>query len=166
MSDTSIPAAPDGAFVLGDTEANSVVTTLGQLEQQMPFLIGLSREERARLAKVGTITRTFLDDTIATAVANPGIVPRSVDIGSLQTRLTSLNNLKEVERALGQLLEKVADTRTQLGSELYADTRSVYAVMKTSATLPGLNEQKARIGQFFAKARRPDVSTTPPAKAA
>jgi hypothetical protein len=138
-----------------------VLTTLGQLEQQMPFLIGLSREDRVRLAKVGNRTRPFVDDAIATAVANPGIVPRSVDVATLDSRVTTFDNLKEVERALAQLLEKVTDTRTQLGSDLFAVTRSVYAVMKTTATVPGLNDQKDKLAKrFVRKARRPDTTTT------
>ncbi len=147
--------------ILRDTEADSVIATLGQLEQQMPFLIGLSREDRLRLAKVGNLTRAFVDDALATAVANPGIVPRSVDLDSMQARANTLDNLGEVKRALQQLLEKVADTETRLGSDLYAVTRSVYSVMKTPATVPGLNDQKARLAQRFAKkARRPDTTTT------
>jgi len=147
--------------ILGDAEADSAVATLGQLEQQMPFLIGLSREDRLRLAKVGNLTRTFVDDALATAVANPGIVPRSVDIADAQSRANTLDNLGEVKRALQQLLEKVTDTETQLGSDLYAVTRSVYSVMKTPATVPGLNDQKARLAVRFAKkTRRPDTTTT------
>ncbi len=147
--------------ILGDVEVASMITSLGQLEQSLPFLIGLSREERARLAKVGDRTRTFLQDAIATALANPGIVPRSVDIDSLEARANTLDNLGELKRALAQLLEKVGDSETQLGSDLFAITRSVYSVMKSPATVPGLNEQKSRLSQRFAKkSRRPDESST------
>lgn len=66
-----------------------------------------------------------------------------------------------------QVLEKNDDTETQLGSEVYGVARSVYSVMKLPVTVPGLNEQKSRLGQRFArKASRPDVSTTAPEKAA
>ncbi|MFH1496530.1 MAG: hypothetical protein ABII82_01775 [Verrucomicrobiota bacterium] len=138
-----------------------MLTALGQLEQQMPFLIGLSREDRLRLAKVGDRTRPFLNDAIATALANPGIVPRSVDIDSLRARATALKNLSEVKRAFGQVLEKITDSETLLASELFAVTRSIYQVMKTPATVPGLNDQLDRLAQRFARKanRRPDEPT-------
>ena len=154
-------------IILGDTEADSVLATLGQLQQQMPFLIGLSRDERARLSKIGDRTRPFVDDAMATALANPGLVPRSVDLDHLQARASTLGHLGEIKRALAQLLEQVADTETQLGSDMFAVARSVYSVMKSPVTVPGLNDQKDRLSQRFArKASRPDVSTTAPAKAA
>lgn len=147
--------------MLGDTEADSVLTTLGQLEQQMPFLIGLSREDRLKLSKIGNRTRPFVVDAIAIAVANPGIVPRSVDVATLDSRVTTFDNLLEVERALSQLLEKVTETRTQLGSDLYAVARSVYAVIKSPATVPGLNDQKDKLAKrFLRKARRPYTTAT------
>lgn len=146
---------------LGPTEADSVITALGQLEQQMPFLIGLSREQRFRLAKVGDRTRPFVEEAISTALANPGVVPRSVDLENLRIRADTFRNLGNVKRTLVQLLEKVNDTETQLASDLYAVTRSVYLVMKSPATVPGLKEQKSRLSQRFArKARRPDETST------
>lgn len=154
-------------IILGDTEANSVLATLGQLQQQMPFLIGLSRDERARLAKIGDRTRPFVDGAMATALANPGLVPRSVDLDHLQARTSTLEHLGEIKRTLAQLLEQVVDTETQLGSDLYAVARSVYSVMKSPVTVPGLNDQKDRLSLRFAKkANRPDESLTIPAKAA
>jgi hypothetical protein len=146
---------------LGDADAESVIATLGQLEQQMPFLIGLSREERLRLAKVGDRTRPFIMDTITTAEANPGIVPRSVDLAALRSRADTLDHLGEVKRALVQLLERVDDTTTRLASEVYGTARSVYSVMKTPATVPGLDGRKQQLGQRFAKKkRRPNEVTT------
>jgi hypothetical protein len=147
---------------LGETDEKSVLKTLGQLEQLMPFLVGLTREERRRLPKVGPRTRPFIADTIATAEANPGIVPRSVNLTTLRSRADTLDRLGEVKRTLTQLLERVEDTEIRLASDVYATARSVYSVMKTPATVPGLNEQKALLGRRFAKKgkRRPNEETT------
>jgi aminopeptidase N len=100
--------------------------------------------------------------TIATAEANPGIVPRSVNLTTLRSRADTLDRLGEVKRTLTQLLERVEDTEIRLASEVYATARSVYSVMKTPATVPGLNEQKALLSRRFAKKgkRRPNEETT------
>ena len=152
---------------LGDTEADSVVATLGQLEQQMPFLIGLNRDERLRLARIGDRTRAFVDEALAIALDNPGLVPRSVDLAQLQAQADTLGNLEAIRCKVERVLEKITDTESQLANDVYGVARTVYAVMKSPATVPGLTEQKSRLGQRFArKASRPDVSTTTPAKAA
>jgi hypothetical protein len=131
------------------------MSTLGQLEQQLPFLLGLGRVERRRFAKVGPATRPFITDALHTAEANPGLVPRSVDLATMRSRADTLANLAEVKRALTQMLEKVDDTEVVLASEVYAVARTVYSVMKTPATLPGLKENRNKLARRFSrKAKR------------
>lgn len=147
---------------LGDAEADSVITTLGQLKQQMPFLVGLTREERQKLPKVGPSTRSFVTDALTTAQANPGLVPRSLDLDQLRSRADTLANLGEIKRALTQMLEQVDDTEVRLASEVYGVARTVYAVMKTPAAVPGLKDRQTRLSQRFARKakRRSDDITT------
>lgn len=136
---------------LGQAELDAALTSLGQLEQVLPFLVGLGREERARLSKVGDRTRPFLQDAVNTALANPGLLPRSVDMERLRLQAETLAHLGTMRARIAQLLEKVSDTETRLGSEVYGITRAIYSVMKTPATVPGLNEQKARLAKRFAR---------------
>ena len=162
-SSSNTPQAPDWHPILTATEAASIADHLDQAKQQMPFLIGLSRAQRLKLAKVGSSTGLFIKDTLATALANPGIVPRSIDLQELEARADTLKHLKEIHASLTQLLEMVDDTKTQLGSELYGVARAFYAVMKTSATVAGLNERHSRLGQRYARKARRVGAATPPA---
>ena len=41
----------------------------------MPSLIGLNRDERLRLARIGDRTRAFVDKALAIASDNPGLTP-------------------------------------------------------------------------------------------
>lgn len=164
MPDTADPGSQSGQNWnpnLGEADAASVLTNLGQLEQLMPFLIGLTVRDRRRLAKVGVRTRPFVADAMATALANPGVVPRSVDLDRLRARLATLERLGEIKRVLASLSERVSDTHTQLGSELYAVGRSIYTVMKSPATVPGLQERKRLLGQRFARRRASQPSEEP-----
>lgn len=147
---------------LGESEANTLIGNLNQLEQQMPFLVGLSREDRRKLSRVGPRTRPFVADALATAEANPGLLPRSLDIVNLRARADTLDHLVEVKRAITQLLEKVDDTEALLANEVYGATRSVYAVMKTPASVPGLKEQHDRLAKRFASKRSSRSSEATP----
>lgn len=140
--------------LLGQADAESAIAALGQIKPLMPFLVGLSPEDRQRLPKVGPATRPFLADAIATAEGNPGIVPRSVDLVDLRARVDTLTRLGEVRRELSQLAELVADTEMLLASRIYGTARAIYAVMKTPATVPGLNERKRRLGARFARRKK------------
>ena len=56
-----------------------------------------------------------------------------------------------MKRTLAQFLEKVDDTEVLLASEVYAAARTVYAVMKTPAAVPGLKERQDRLAVRFAR---------------
>jgi len=111
------------------------------------------------------VPRVIRTVTVATALANPGIVPRSVDLEDLRARAATLTRLAEIQRTLHKLNEKVEDTTTKLGSDLYGVARSVYSVMKSPATVPGLTERKAKLGQRFARkaSSRPNEAPSPAA---
>ena len=148
-----------------------------QVSDAMPFLIGLSPDQRLRLARVGDRTRPFVQDALSVAFANTGLLPRSVDIEQLRARAESLTQLGEVKRQLQSLLEKVSDSEIRLASDLYGVTRTVYTVLKTPATVPGAPtavsavaatlEEKARFGvtlgaklSTFPMERRPTTPNT------
>lgn len=136
---------------LGAAELSSLIGTLSKIEKQMPYLVGLGRGERRKLPKVGPLTRSFVADALTTAQANPGLLPRSIDISSLRSRADTLDRLGEVRRAVSQFLEKVDDTEVLLASEVYAAARTVYAVMKTPAAVPGLKDRQDRLAERFAR---------------
>ena len=148
---------------LGAADLSSLIGALGKLQQQMPYLVGLSRGERRKLPKVGPLTRSFVADALATAQTNPGLLPRSIDITGLRSRADTLDRLGEVKRTLAQFLEKVDDTEVLLASEVYAAARTVYAVMKTPAAVPGLKERQDRLAVRFARKSksRPTEDTAP-----
>ena len=108
-----------------------------------------------------------MDEALAIALDNPGLVPRSVDLVQLQAQADTLGHLEAIRCKTERVLEKITDTENQLANDVYGVARTIYSVMKSPATVPGLIEQKSRLKERFArKARRPDVSTTTPAKAA
>ena len=102
-----------------------MVASLGQLEQQMPFLIGLKRDERQRLARIGDRTRAFVDKALAIALDNPGQVPRSVDLVQLQAQDDTLGNLEAIRCKMERVLEKITDTEDQLDNDVYGIARTV-----------------------------------------
>jgi hypothetical protein len=159
--DTGSQSGENWNPTLGDTEVVSVLGTLGQVEQQMPFLIGLSRDERMKLPKLGPANQAFVSDALSTAEANPGVLPRSLDIAKLRERARTIQNLVQVKQALRQMLEKVEDTEVRMTTEVYGAARTVYAVLKTPGTVPGLKDRRQRLAQRFArKPRKRSVEST------
>lgn len=145
---------------LEDEAKSAIIETLGQLTAQMQFLRGLKPKERQRLAKMGDRSRSFVEEAVTTALANPGLVPRSVDLNQLAGMRRTHANLSEVGTAVAKLQELLSDTTMALGSELYGVTRAVYAVMKTPATVPGLTHRKQRLAQRFSRKKDRQLSET------
>jgi len=167
MSEVEVPVQPalnNWNPALGDETTSLIKQSLGDIQNQMPFLIGLTTSQRLRLAKVGDRTRPFVSDAVQAAIDNPGVVPRSVNIEELRSKANTLNNLRDVQMELRKLDELLADTQTQLGSELYGLTRSVYSVLKTSATPPGLSGMKDTLGQRFKRKKNRQIEQTNPSQ--
>lgn len=157
VSETGSQAGQNWIPQLDATQVASISALLQQVSDAMPFLIGLTPEQRLRLARVGDRTRPFVQDALSVTFANPGLLPRSVNLDELRARAESLTQLNEVKRLLQSLLEKVSDSEARLASDLYGVTRTVYTVLKTPATVPGLIEQRARLRKRFQrKTRRSD----------
>jgi hypothetical protein len=91
----------------------------------MRFLIGLNRDERQRLARIGDRTRAFVDEALAIALDNPGLVPRSVDLVQLQAQDDTLGNLEAIRCKMERVLEKITDTEDQLDNDVYGIARTV-----------------------------------------
>jgi hypothetical protein len=85
----------------------------------------LTPPERQRLARIGDRTRAFVDEALAIALDNPGLVPRSVDLVQLQAQDDTLGNLEAIRCKMERVLEKITDTEDQLDNDVYGIARTV-----------------------------------------
>lgn len=127
---------------------------LGTLTQTLDFLVGLDPAERKRLAKMGPKSRAFVEDTIAAGIRNTEMLPRAVEPEALRGRLELVEQIREMAAAVGQLKERLDDTVTLAGSELYDAARLLYSLTRRSVSADGLTGATEKLSQRFAGQKR------------
>ena len=152
---------------LTEAQLDSINGSLAAIDTQLGFLVGLSPDERQRLAKMGQKTRAFVEDAITAGTGNPGMLPRSLDPVKMRGKMVLADQLREFNAKVVQLAERLDDTLTLAGSEMYEDARLIYKLTKTKAKADGLNAAAAGMSRRFAsQGRKASASTTDLPKAA
>jgi len=135
---------------LTEAQLDSINGSLATIDTQLEFLVGLAPDERQRLAKMGQKTRAFVVDAITVGTGNPGMLPRSLDPANMRGKMALTDQLRELSAKVGQLAERLDDTLTLAGSEMYEDARLIYKLTKTKATADGLNSASQGMARRFA----------------
>ena len=127
-----------------------IKASIKKVQEQMPFLINLSVQDRRRLLKMGDKSLAFVTKSLSAAEANPDILPRTFDVQGFGRDYQLAKDLLEIQAMLKQLNEQVDDTLMAVDSSL-----SVYDYVKTAAKRePGLKGLAEQLGERFKKARR------------
>lgn len=149
----------DATFPAEDQEWT--LQTLKAINERLPFLIGLTPEQRHDLAKMGDKTVAFVEKALRAADLNPTLIPASVDVAGLRKDVELVRGLMPVLDVLTKLRERVDDTVTESGSEAFAVALEIYQHLKASGKNTGLDESLKDMGQRFARRPRAPKPTEP-----
>lgn len=134
------------------TQIAAVKTALQTISANLPFLVGLTTEERKSLASMDVNNKTFTEDALSGALNNPTLVPQYINVATMQNDLTLFNQLDELLLLANQLCERLEDTKILAGSEAYGAARLFYQSVKTAAEagIPGADTIAEQLSQRFA----------------
>lgn len=118
---------------LTDDQINEVKAALQKIRETLPFLVGLTKEERKSIAKLGTANRSFTESAIAAISNNPDIFPVYLDVKEIRTDLTLYDQLDEIVKLSNQIFESLRDTQTIAGSEAYVSALAGYKFVTAAA---------------------------------
>jgi hypothetical protein len=139
---------------LTNEEVASIIETLNTLQSKLPDLPSLTTLERKRMSKLGIKTRGFVDLAIESAKADPGVLPRAIELETLLEQDELLKNMSLIQTHISDMKSKVDDSLLLVGNWLYGATRSIYAVLKTPAARTRMPEQQIALKQRFARTAR------------
>lgn len=132
----------------------AVLALIAQILQILAGTITLEPDERAALTKAGTSSDRFIRLILLALRQNPDIVPRNLDVDEAHRDLEALDALIPIIAAVQQLLTRLEDTRTALGSDLMVAANRGYALMQASGNAAGLEEVLNEASYRYAKKRR------------
>lgn len=124
---------------------------VSNIEDRMPYLVSLSKEEGQGLPALGAERRGFVVTAINGAEQNPGFLPPTVDLQATKRDLELYDFLLPLQAALHQLVAKVDDTVHAAGGEAYADARLIYHFAKAAPAELGLGELVKELAKLFAR---------------
>ncbi|MGB7085242.1 MAG: hypothetical protein WBD47_06785 [Phormidesmis sp.] len=140
---------------LSQADLAKIKAALKTVQEQLPFLVHLSVQERRRSFKMGDKSLAFVTNSLLAAQSNPEILPGSFDVEAFGRDYQLSRSLLEVQGILKQLNEKVDDTLLAVGSEAMTGSLSVYEYVKAAAKRePGLKGLAEQLGERFKKVRR------------
>ena len=135
------------------TEAQiaAVKDALQTISTNLPFLIGLTIEEREKLSAIDVENKVFTEDAINAGVNNPDLLPSYISVASIQTDMLLFNQLDELLLLVKQSLEKLEDTHLLAGSEAYTTALMLYKLFGAAADsgVPGADAIAAQLRERF-----------------
>jgi hypothetical protein len=149
------------SLTLSDATLKAVDEAITQLEAQFAQLVDLSADERRALNKMGDKSEAFCRQALTVMAQNPQLLPASVDLAEAQRDLHALDVLRSRGARLRQLLGRLDDTETALGSDVMSASLEGYALLKVLGKGSGLEELRkgmsARFGRSTASAKNTAV---------
>ena len=133
-------------------QITAVKTALQAVTTNLPFLIGLTTEERIALPAIDVNNKAFTEDAINAGVNNASLIPSYVSVATMQNDMTLFSQLDEIIILTKQLLEKLEDTQLLAGSEAYTSALVLYKLFGSAADagVPGADAITAQLKQRFA----------------
>ena len=147
---------------MAGADITAVKNAIAGIYSKMPFLIGLTTDERVSLPKINEGNKVFVGDSINALVNNTNLLPPYLNVADIKNDLTLYEQLDELEGMALQLVEKIQDTRMLCGSEAYASSLTAYRLFESAASagLPGADSVYNALKQRFA-GQGPTGGTTP-----
>lgn len=131
-------------------DVNAIKTALATINSKLPFLIGLSSNERRSLYKMGPKSLDFVQESLRIAQNNTDIIPSGFSTAEFAKDTIVVVSLSELSLLVNQLSEKLSDTTLAAGSEAMRSALEVYDYAKTAAKRkPGLKSAVDALSQRF-----------------
>jgi len=120
-------------------QLTGVKTAIQSINTNLPFLVGLTTDERIALPAINVNNKAFTEDAINAMVNNPTLMPSYLSITNMQNDLTLFTQLDELILIVKQLLERLEDTQLLAGSEAYVTALAAYRAIggAADAGVPG-----------------------------
>nr|WP_315201713.1 hypothetical protein [uncultured Flavobacterium sp.] len=144
-------------------QVTAVKTAFQTILTNLPFLVGLTSDERKSLQTIDVANKAFTEDAINAAINNTTLVPGYVSVTGMQNDLALFVQLDEISGLANQLCERVEDTKMLVGSEAYQGALTLYRAFGTAADagVSGADSIVEQLKKRFASNTGNTVATPP-----
>jgi len=126
-------------------DIKEIMDAISFINEKLPDLITLNREELDALPKTGTETIDFVLENLKEAENNPEIVPKGVDLKEIKKDVRLIHSIYKILDPLKKLEKKLEDSALLAGSEAYLPSIAIYNSMKADAIRKRHDNQKVQV---------------------
>lgn len=138
------------SFALSQANLDAVKTAIKTLENNLPFLISLSKQERKALTKVGPKSVDFVQEAYNASLNFATILPPVFDKVEYGKDTALFKSLGEIKLLINSLNEKIDSTYMAVGAESMNASLTVYELVRSaSKSTPGLKSVKDELSKRF-----------------
>lgn len=116
-----------------DREIKEIIDAINTINEKLPDLIVLTKEEIVALPKMGEHTVDFVLENLKQAENNPDLVPDNVEIDEIIMDVELIKSIQKILHPLKKLERKLTDSALLAGSEAYLPSIAIYNAMKADA---------------------------------
>lgn len=139
-------------------QITAVKAAIQTIYTQIPFLLGLTVDERISLPKINVSNKAFTEDAINAVSNNASMLPTYLKVADMQTDIQLFTQLDEITGLVRQLLEKLEDTQMLAGSEAYVSALTGYKLFAAAAEV-GISGSDAVYDSLKARFTSSSVAT-------
>ena len=148
-------------------QLTAVKGALQTIATNLPFLTGLTIDERIALPAINVNNKAFTEDALNVAANNASLIPSYLSVASMQNDMTLFTQLDEIIILVKQLLEKLEDTQLLAGSEAYTSALTLYKLLGAAADsgVPGADAVVTLLkARFVGQGAGANIQAIPPAQ--
>ncbi len=140
----------------------TIKTAIATIKTNLPFLVGLTTEERASIPKISEVNRVFTKDALNAVQNNASMLPGYYNPADLRMDMELYEAIDEINLLINQLSELINDTQMLAGSEAYISALAAYRLFGAAAAagVPGADAIYDSLAARFKG--QGNTSTTPP----
>ena len=144
-------------------EKAAIIAAIADAAAKMPFLIGLSADDRGDLPKMSDKSLAFDEKATNYMTTMPDLVPGFVKVAEVAKDRALRVELAAIARQINSLNDMVADTLMQVSSEIWMADLSFYQSVRQAAKrgVPGAQAAYDDMSTRFPGGGRPQTPTPP-----
>lgn len=145
----------ENAILTAEAE-NEIEAKIAAIGQSMPYLVGLSINDRVKLNILGQKSAQFVQRAVESSRQNPKLSPSFMDAEVLERNFTLYNQLLKVLEPVQQLERMITDTMMVAGNLAYKDALDYYNTVKRAAksNVPGAQAVSENLKSRFKQTGR------------
>jgi hypothetical protein len=114
------------SIVITAQQKADILAAIAALKAKLTFTIGLTMDERTTILKLGDKSVAFDKKCTSYMAARPDLIPPFIDVAELNKDRAALDEVNDIQRALNEVNQALADTATQIGHEIILPDFSYY----------------------------------------